>query len=180
MEAMARINHPKGHTTVTLSVDDRRENLKEALIGFLDVLGDRSFSNFWIDPNEFPEVLATTWTDLTAKYWLREMNWNIQMYQFTPSGYVQALRISGRAKDTQFREDLGKICKVLKDSVKGRASFSFFGLHELAKESGVSVTFAQNAIDADLIRYVLGRVGARWEGDSLVIKVPHNFGLTPL
>lgn len=165
---------------MTLSVDDRRKNLKEALVTLLNALGDGKFATFWIDPNEFPNVLPTTWTELSNRYLLEDMNLNVPQYRFTPFGYVRALRVSGRADDNQFREDLGKICKVLKDSVKGRNEFAFFDLYELVKESGVSEAFAQNAIDADLITHVLDRVGARWEGDSFIIKVPHNFGLTPL
>ena len=165
---------------MTLSVDDRRENLKEALVTLLNALGDGMFATFWIDPSTFPNVLPTTWTELTSRYWLKDMDWSPQAYQFTSLGYVKALRISGRADDTQFREDLGKICRVLKDSVKGRNTFAFVDFFELVRESSVSEAFARNAIDADLVGNVLGRVGAHWEGDSLVIKVPHNFGLTPL
>ena len=46
-------------------------------------------------------------------------------------------------------------------------------------ESGVSEAFAYNALDADLIRHILGRIGAAWDGEHLV-KVPNDFGLVPM
>ena len=165
---------------MTLSVNDRRANLKEALIAFLNALGGGKFALFFIDPTEYPNVLPTTWTELTSRYWIKDMDMNVQMYQFTALGYVKALKVSGRADEPQFRDDLGKLCKVLKSYVKGRTTSSLVDLYELVRESGVSEAFVQNALDADLISQILGRISARWEGDSLIIKVPHNFGLTLL
>jgi hypothetical protein len=64
--------------------------------------------------------------------------------------------------------------------VKGRTTSSLVDLWSLLKESGLSEAFVRNALDADLIGRVLGRIGVHWEGDSYIIKVPPNFGLTPL
>jgi hypothetical protein len=73
---------------MTLSVDDRRANLREALIAFLIALGDRQFDLFFIEPAKYPEVLPTTWVELTNRNWLKEMDMNIELYKFTPSGYA--------------------------------------------------------------------------------------------
>jgi hypothetical protein len=179
MEATARIDHPKGQPTMTLSVDDRRANLREALISFLNALGDRQFDHFFIEPAKFPEVLPTTWVELTNRHWIEEVDMNGALCKFTSFGYVMALRSSGCADEAQFREDLGKLCKALKDSMKGRTTESLIDFYALVKGSGLPEAFVKNALDADLIGEMLCRVGAQWEGDT-IIKVPPNFGLTPL
>jgi hypothetical protein len=164
---------------MTLSSDVRRQNLGSALASFLDALGDKLFCTFYISPSDFPDVLATTWMELTTRGLLNDMNLNAEMYQLTPLGYVTALKISGRADDPQFREKLGRLCKVLKGSLKDRTDFVFVAFHDLARESGLSEEFARNALDADLIGRILGRTGATWEGEHIV-RVPNNFGSTPL
>lgn len=161
---------------MTLSAAARRSNLNEALIAFLNGLGDQQFTVHYIDPKDYPDVLPTTWRELTNRCWLEDTNMNFEMYKFTPSGYVKALEVSGRSKDPQFRAELGKICKVLKDSLKGRTDSAHFYLQELVKQSGVSEAFICNR--RRLIRYVLGRISAHWDGERL-IRVPHDFGLTP-
>ena len=103
---------------------------------------------------------------------------NEVMYKFTPPGYVTALEVSGRSEKPEFREKLGRLCKVLKDSVKGRSDFAWVPFDTLVAESGVSTEFVYNSLDADLIRHVLGRIGAEWDGEHLV-KVPIDFALPP-
>jgi hypothetical protein len=164
---------------MTLSADARLVNLNEALIAFLNALGESQFSYFYIMRTDYPGVLDTTWTELTRRGWLKDTNMNVTSYQFTPFGYVQALKISRRSEEPQFRERLGSICKVLKDSLKDRTDFDLIAFQDLVKESGVSEGFAQNALDADLIWHIFGRIGAQWEGEHLV-RVPHDFGLTPM
>ena len=150
-----------------------------ALIAFLNRLGDQKWIGYYIDPKDFPDVLPTTWTELTNRNWLKDMNMNVEMYQFTSPGYVKALEISGRSEELHFREELGKICKVLNNSLKGRTDFALVVFQDLVKQAGVSEAFAHNAIDGDLIGHVLGRIGAQWDGEHL-IRVPHDFGLTPI
>lgn len=164
---------------MTLSPDARRRNLEEALVSFLDALGDGWFCVFYISPSDFPNVLPTTWTELTKRGLLKDSDMNVEMYELTPLGYVTALRVSGRSDEQQFRERLGRLCKVLKDSLKGRTDFALVPFQELVAESGVSEVFASNSLDADLIRHILGRIGAAWDGEHLV-KVPNDFGLAPL
>jgi hypothetical protein len=161
---------------MTLSPDTRRRNLDEALVSFLDALGDEWFCTFYISPPDFPNVLETTWPELIRRRLLKDTNMNEEMYLFTPLGYVTALKVSGRSDDPQFRAKLGNLCKVLKDSLKGRSDFAWVPFDTLVVESGVSKEFAYNALDADLIRNVLERIGAAWEGEHLV-RVPNDFGL---
>lgn len=164
---------------MTLSPDARRKNLNEALVRFLNALGAGQFSVLYIDPADYPDVLPTTWTKLTNRGLLKDMNMNVEMYQITPFGYITALKLSGRSDEQQFRKELGRLCKVLKDSLKGRTDFALIAFEDLVKQSGVSEAFAYNVLDADLIRHILGRIGAQWDGEHLV-RVPHDFGLTPL
>ena len=164
---------------MTLSSDARRRNLDEALVSFMDALGDGWFCVFYISPSDFPHVLPTTWTELTKRGLLKDRDMNVEMYELTLLGYVTALMISGRSDDPQFREKLGRLCKVLKDSLTGRTDFALIPFQQLVTESGVSEAFACNALDADLIRHILGRIGAAWNGEHLV-RVPNNFGLAPI
>ena len=164
---------------MTLSRDARRRNPEEALVSFMDALGDGWFSAFYINRSDFAHVLPTTWTELTKRGLLKDMDMNVEMHQLTPLGYITALRVSGRSDEQQFRENLGRLCKVLKDSLKGRSDFALIPFQELVAESGVSEAFAYNALDADLIRHILGRIGAAWDGEHLV-KVPNDFGLAPI
>jgi hypothetical protein len=153
--------------------------MREALVAFLRALGESKFTFFLIDPTQCPDVLPTTWLELTNNGWIRDMDMTPQSYQFTAMGFVEALRVSGLSEEKQFRENLGRVCNVLKGRVKDRTTFSFIPFWDLVKESGLSEAFVQNAIDADLIRWVLGRIGAQWEGEHL-IKIPRNFALTLL
>jgi hypothetical protein len=171
--------HKESDNAMTLSADARRANLNEALLAFLDKLGDGQFCWFYIIRTDYPDVLPTTWTELSNRGLLKDTDTNVETYQFTPRGYITALKLSGRSDEQQFREGLGNLCRVLKGCLKDRTGdFALIVFTNLVKESRVSEAFAQNALDADLIRHVLGRIGARWDGDQLV-RVPHDFGLTP-
>ena len=162
-----------------LSPDARRKNLDAALITLLHRLGEGQFGAFFIQCSEYPDILPTTWMELEGKGLIRDLNMNFEMYQFTPFGYVTALKLSGRFAEQQFREDLRKLCQVLKDSLRGRSDFALVAFDDLVRQSGVSQAFAYNALDADLIRHLLGKIGAEWAGKVLV-RVPHDFGLSPI
>ena len=81
------------------------------------------------------------------------MNMNVEMNQFTPLGYVKALKASGWSEKPPFREQLGRLCKVLRDSLKARTDFALVSFQWLVEQSGVSEAFAYNAIDGYLIRW---------------------------
>jgi hypothetical protein len=159
---------------MTLSLADRRANLHQALIQFLDALGDRMLCHFRIEPKDYPTVLKTTWLELTNRGWLHDMDTNPEMYELSAAGYVEALRLSRRGDKPEFREGLGRVCKVLKGFLKGRTDSQLVDFQTLVKEANVSEGFAFNAIEADLIGCALGRVGVRWEGE-LLIYVPCDF-----
>jgi len=46
---------------MTLCSYARGQNLDAALVSFLDVLGDKQFSAFSINPFDYLNVLSTTW-----------------------------------------------------------------------------------------------------------------------
>jgi hypothetical protein len=165
---------------MTDSPEARRENFDEALIGFLNALGSRSLRSFDINPSDYPGVWLTTWTELTTQGLLEDFNIQVDMYRLTGSGYLEALRVSGSSGEPQFQENLGSLCKVLKDSLKGRREFALISFQDVVARSRLSEAFVENAIDADLIGNILGRTGARWDGQCLVIRVPHDFGLPPM
>jgi hypothetical protein len=145
----------------------------------MDALGDEWFCLLYISPAGFPNVLPTTWAELTSKGILQDRDLNDETYELTPFGYLMALRVSGRSDERQFREKLGKFCKVLKGSLKRRNDIGRIAFQELVAESGVSEAFASNVLDADLILHILGKIGVAWDGEHLV-KVPNDFGLVPM
>jgi hypothetical protein len=161
---------------MTLSAEDRRRNMNEALIEFFDELADQYIRFFRIVRINYPNVLPTTWKELTDRHWIRAIDANDQLYEFTATGYREALKQSGRDREPQFLEGIGKLLRVLKDSVKGRTCSSLIPFEALVQQSGVSREFAYNALDADLIRHVLKRNGAEWDGGN-VVQVPPNFGI---
>lgn len=164
---------------MTLSPNERLNNLNEALIALLNHLGNNPFIAFFIEPMHYPDVFPTTWKELVDSVFIKDLGMNVRMYRFTRFGYIEALKQSGRSDQPQFREGLGNICRVLKYSLKGRTDFGHVVFQDLVRESGVSEAFAHNALDADLIRHILGRNGAEWDGEHLV-RVPIDFGQTPL
>jgi len=163
---------------MTLSPQARRKNLEEALIGFLDALGDRPLRCLDIIPSAFPGLLPTTWIELTNGGLLKDQNIQIPMFRLTCAGYVEALKVSGRSGEPRFLEGLGNLCKVLKSHLpKDRTGDALISFDELVTKCGLSEAFVENALDADLIRHILGRVGAYWDGQG-VVRVPQDFGLT--
>jgi hypothetical protein len=164
---------------MTLSTDARRANLNEALIAFLGKLGDEQFLWFRIEPGEYSDVWPTTWIELTGKRLIRDMNMTLEGYGFTVTGYVEALKLSGKSDEQTFREGLGSLCKALKGHVKDRTDDGLVAVHDLVKESGVSEAFVHNALDAELIDRILRKKGAHWHGEHFV-RVPRDFGLTPI
>jgi hypothetical protein len=161
---------------LTMSSGDRRAYINQALAEFLNSLGDGMLCHFRIEPKDYPAVLKTTWLELTSRGWLHDMDMNPEMYELSAAGYVEALHLSGRCKKPEFLEALGRICMVLKGRMKDRADSQLIDFYTLVREANVSEGFAFNAIEADLIRCVIGKVGARWDGE-LLIEVPPDFGL---
>jgi hypothetical protein len=164
---------------MTLSPQARCENFDEALTAFLKALGDRPLRSLDISQSDYPSVCRTTWTELAEHGFLEDLNANAAMYRLTGPGYAEALKVSGRSDERWFQEDLGCLCKVLKDALCGRSEDEFIPLQVAATNSGLTEAFVENAIDADLIWEIFGKVGAHWSGEHL-IRVPHNFGLPPM
>lgn len=81
---------------MTLSPEERWRNLDVALVSFVAALGDGWVFRFYIMRTDFPDVLPTTWPELTKRGLLEDMNMNVEAYKFTPLGYVKALKVSGR------------------------------------------------------------------------------------
>jgi hypothetical protein len=69
---------------MTLCSYARGQNLDAALVSFLDVLGDKQFSAFSINPFDYLNVLSTTWGELAAGGWREEMFMNFETCQVTP------------------------------------------------------------------------------------------------
>lgn len=169
---------------MTLSADDRGTNHREALVAFLDRLGDQHLALFEIRKKDLPRVLKTTWVELMRKGFLvDESPLGTERLKLTCSGYVAALEVSGRSKEPGFLEDLRRLCAALKNCVKRRADleadFKIISLQCLVEGSGLSKAFALNAIDCELIERVFRQRGAKWTDckSRHFIKVPSDVGI---
>jgi hypothetical protein len=161
---------------MTLSAEGRRTNVNEALKAFLDGLAGGYFGTVYLERSNYPHVLNTSWTVIANEYLIEPIDDAEQFFRLAPAGYREALTLSGRDRDQQFRQDLGKLCEVLKKRVKGRDCGGVTMRLDLVQQSGLSEGFVCNALGADLIRHVLNRHGAEWDGDNL-IRVPLDFGI---
>ena len=84
---------------MTLSITVRRKNLNEALVSLLNSLGEAHFTNLTFLPSHYPNVLPTTWTEMTRCGLLEDEGMNIVAYRLTKYGYIRALEESGRSGD---------------------------------------------------------------------------------
>jgi hypothetical protein len=98
----------KGKRTVTMSSHTERRKLDKALVSFLETIDDGRSSTPNIDPADYPDVLPTTWAELTQKGLLRKGDTIGEMYELMPLGFLRALKTSGRADAHQFREKRGR------------------------------------------------------------------------
>jgi hypothetical protein len=102
--------------TITSSSDAGRRNLNEALVSFLQSRDDGRSSTSNIDPADYPDVLPTTWSQLTKSGLLKVGDVNGEKYELLPLGYLTALQLSMRSHAPQTRGKLGRIYRVRKDS----------------------------------------------------------------
>ena len=95
-----------------------RRNLNEALVSFIETTDDGRSSTSDIDPADYPDVLPTTWTQLTKSGLLKVGDVNDEKYELLPLGYLTALQLSMRSHAPQMSGKLGRIYRVRKDSFK--------------------------------------------------------------
>ena len=170
---------------MTLSRQDRVENLQAAVARLLDELGERAIDTVYFDPRNpsLANVIATTWKELVRQNVLREEGTLAGVdYRFTGDGWYVAMQTTGRAANQSFVGSLSKISAALKDSVKGRQEDGFVYADSLATECNLSIDLVYNIIESGAIEKEFGGVGATWADRQRgrLIRVPLDFGMKPL
>ncbi|MFC6647270.1 hypothetical protein ACFQBQ_17170 [Granulicella cerasi] len=163
---------------MSLSTETRRKDAL-ALLSLLYVkLGDSPIDCTAFDCADvaYAAIQKTSWEELVSEGLLAKRG--NSLYFFTAKGWSEALFRCGNPSGPELNERLGKLSKVLKDSVKGRGDSVLVRLDQVTIDSGLSPGWVFNAIDARLI-CIFGRNDAGWvEGArGRLIEVPRDFGL---
>lgn len=74
-------------------------------------MDDGRYSRSNIDPADYPDVLRTTWSQLTKEGLLKVEDVNVEKYELITLGYLTALKISIRSHALQVRGRLPRVRK---------------------------------------------------------------------
>ena len=152
----------------------------------LKELGDAAIVAHEFDPKapSFSSVLSTTWRELESRFFVDRLDViGGRTYLLTGDGWFRALELAGDLKDQHLLRRLSTLAAALKSSVKGRQEDTFLYVDAVASQTGLSVDWIFNAIEARLLDRQFKRRGAEWADRGrrrTVIRVPLDFGHEPL
>ena len=168
---------------MTLSKEERLDDVKRALQTMWDALGEQAIDAVYFDINQppFTEIHRTTWMELTQRYLIKSLGVvGAERYRLTGGGWYCALDLSGHLMESVTMEKLSKLAAALKNSVNGRREPALVSVSGLALDAGVSVEWVINAIESDVIGKYFNVHSAAWAGNytrGTMVHVPLNFGL---
>jgi len=144
-------------------------------------VGNNWIASVLIEPAgtaEYNAIFNSTWSELKAKYYISSKGHGL-FYTLTGYGWMKGCELLGRKTDQNFKVDIGKVAKVLKDSIKGRDNDTFLFTEAVQRESGVPEGLICNIIDSNIFEHWFHKRGAKWEsqGRGQLIKIPLDFGL---
>ena len=166
------------------SRQERLDNIDQ----LIQILMERTSPN-WVkmsicettDP-ALTKIFPTSWSDARGLGYVQQVSGFRSHYQLTGTGWVKGLELNGILNAPDFNTMLGKVCKSLKDLVKGREQAGRIDIEIIARQTEIAVGMISNIIEANLIETRLGRSGATWAkgfGGKWIV-VPIDFGLEPL
>jgi hypothetical protein len=170
---------------MSLSKEERMANVNDALDRFVTDIANAPIRAYILDRNksEYSFIYPTTWTELTDTYqYVRQAITFTSYFHLTPHGWKTCLERGGLDKDESIKKLIGKLCRHLKNSVKGRHEELVLNINDVAKETKLQPGLISNILEARLIEYWLNRHGAKLHPqlpEALLI-VPTNFGLERL
>lgn len=157
------------------------QNRKDALAMMLSLVGEARFNEPLFDPAEshFAKIDPTTWDKLCQRKEIKPLRHD---YELTAHGWREALRIAGRFCDGETKNKLGSMCKFFKSKCEsgGGRHPTITTVADTAKASDCSEAEIYNFIDAELLRYCLGKLGCKWAPDGQgegIIEIPSGFDL---
>ena len=165
---------------MTLSSDDRNENIRLALRLFLLELPESrpyEWEEVHGDKEPFLDILPTTWTGLVRKGYVKDRGYN--RYELTGPGWISALRITGLFNNKEFKEKAGKLRAALRTYAGDRRTNGRISRTELQSTTGLSEAFIYNAIDSHLLRHLFHIQDADWADEMKTpVDVPNDFGIS--
>lgn len=152
---------------VTLSKEQRVENLALALsLMLLNLSPARSYAweEFDGDIEPFNLILATTWSALCSQGLVKPNG--MGRYQLTSSGWIKALKITGRFDSNDTQQQAGKLAAGLKRHIDGRTQDGRVDRAELAQETGLEEASVYDAVDSRLLQHLFSIIDAQWAPDG--------------
>lgn len=167
---------------MTLSKDQRIEDMARALVLMLERIGDRAIDAEEASVTEppFDVVNQTTWIELRTRGWIRRFEvMGREAYFLTGSGWIRALEITGAVSDSGFDKNIGQLMAALKGLIEGRQAEASEHTDIVAQLARLSTDWIFNVIESNIIEQRYGRKGAHWDGHyprGKAIRVPIDFG----
>ena len=165
---------------MSLSKENRTENIELALILIFKALGSQSIRMFPINRSDprYSDVFPTTWLELIQRGHVSDSKMR-PFYVLTATGWTACLELNGILEHSKFKEVLGVLCANLKNALDGRHQQAIASVADIARISGLDEGVISNIIDARLIEQCLNRYGAEWvpKLEGKLLRVPANFGL---
>lgn len=173
-------------TNMSLSKQDRADNLKLAYRLIMDALGDDAITNvrFELDAAAFAEILPTTWKELDRHGFIDTGHSTFGKRAFCLTGYGWSEACKQLRLLTEWRPQIIALRAAIKDCLKGRHSDAMVQLEEIAYRSGLSQSWVKNAIESDLLMMVFpsDHMCLEWLDPPArrMVKIPSDFGLEML
>ena len=173
---------------MTLSENDRRENLTLALRLIGDEVGEKHVgTELEREQPAFKTIFPTTWEALVDAGHLYQTD--IWHYQLTAKGWIEILRITGRLCSEEMKRNLGNLCGIFKKCLEeanqrlgqpNRTHEEKIDISVVVSQSGFPEPWIYNVIDSYLIELCLKQIGIFWAEDDEnknYIIIPIDFGL---
>jgi hypothetical protein len=166
---------------MSLSKEERLQDIDRALKLFFDKLGSRSILEFIIDQRhcDYSELYETTSGDLGRHFYIYSAHNMPFLFHITSAGWVKMLEICGALSTPDFKSTLGTVCAFLKSAVDGRSESAIVGVADVARQTGIPAGLISNIVEAQIIDRILKRHGPEWlpTNPRMLIVVKTDFGL---
>lgn len=169
-------------TLMTLSKENRLQNMEQALRLMLGRLGDRAMYKEFFNPEDpiFTEVYPTSWKELEDRGLVRaHRTYTSVSYELRGTGWFCAMGIDDLFDTPAFEERFGKLSAAIKNHVRGRHEKQITSVGQLVEETGLAEDWIYNIIKAKVWKHQYNRVGAEYDSDD-VIWIPIDFNMPPL
>jgi hypothetical protein len=168
---------------MTISVDERQEALKRALVLLAELCGDFKSVRFGEQDLKPASPLRTTLSELKDAGLITQiamLGTSQSPYMLTLNGWFEAQRVSGRFDSDEFNERRGRLCAAMKKAVAGRHQREILDWRALAKLAELPPDWVWNVLDAQVLNRLdsRDRYYVRFERGNVWIET--TFGQEPV